>query len=83
MPYDQNMLSFDKPDAYTPYAAGPKTYGLGASTSPHAMGLLDKSGYQERDLLAQARKDAVLRKMKAQQQGQLMSSAALSPTTAV
>lgn len=83
MAYDQNMLSFDKPDAYTPYAAGPKTYGLGASTAPHAGGPLDKAGYQERDMLAQARKDAVLRKMKAMQGGQMMSSAALQPTPGV
>lgn len=83
MPIDQNMLSFQKPDAYTPYAAGSKTYGLGASTSPHAGGPLDKSGYQERDMLAQARKDAVLRKMKAMQNGQMMSSAALQPTPGV
>lgn len=77
MPLDYQS-PFDKPDAYTPYAAGAKTYGLGQRTNP-TMGVVDKGGYMERDAMAAARKEAIMRKMKAQQQGNYMSSAALNP----
>ena len=65
-----------KPDAYTPYAAGYKLYGGGRS-NPTA-GPVDKAGYQERDLMNNARRDAVLRRMKAAQQGNYASPAYLN-----
>lgn len=60
-----------KPDAYTPYAAGYKMYGGGRSNPSN--GPVDKAGYLARDLMNSARRDAVLRKMKATQQGNMIS----------
>lgn len=55
---------------FTPYAAGRRMYGMGRDF-PTA-GTVDKIGYRERDALANARKDAVIRRMKAQSQGRMM-----------
>lgn len=61
---------------FNPYAAGPKRYGItgrGNATSgpvsPEGM-----QGYDERDMQQRARRDAVLNRMKAAQQGNYMSS---------
>lgn len=56
-----------KPDAYTPYAAGYKMYGGGRSNP--TSGPVDKAGYQERDMLNRARRNAALKKMQAAQNG--------------
>ena len=64
------MLGLKKPDAYTPYAAGPKMYGLG--TYNPTSGPVDKVGYKQRDRNTQARKNAVLRRLQASQAGNHM-----------
>lgn len=55
---------------FTPYAAGRRMYGMGRDFP--TMGSVDKIGYRERDALAQSRKSAVERRMKAQSQGRMM-----------
>jgi hypothetical protein len=50
---------------YMPYAAGNKIYG-GGRDAPN-IGPVDPAGYNERDLKYQARRDAILRRMKAMQ----------------
>lgn len=56
---------------FTPYAAGRKMYGVGRDFP--TMGMVDKTGYRERDALAQQRKSAVLRRMKALNAGKVMN----------
>lgn len=70
---------YQKPDAYTPYAAGPKRYGLAGTSAPNQgpVGVEGMQGYQERDMKAQARKQAALQRMQAAQQGNYMSPAYL------
>lgn len=53
-PYDAN-----------PYAVGNVVYNSG-SRSPHSGMKLDPMGYKQRDLKAKVRRNAVLRRMKAQ-----------------
>lgn len=48
---------------YLPYAAGNKIYG-GGRDAPN-IGPVDPTGYHERDMKYQARRDAVLRRLKA------------------
>lgn len=67
----QRYYGLTKPDAYTPYAAGYKTYGGGRSNPTE--GPVDKAGYQEREMLNRARRNAVLRRLKAEQQGAFAS----------
>lgn len=50
-----------------PYSAGEKIYG-GGRYFPTS-GPVDKTGYRERDLRTQARRNAILRRLKAQQSG--------------
>lgn len=66
-----------KPDAYNPYVAGAKQYGQSGLHAP-TVGPVDKSGYMERDAVANAQRNALLQRMKAQQSGDYMSSANLS-----
>jgi hypothetical protein len=63
--------------SFNAYAAGNKRYGTGRPNSNY--GLNNKIGYMERDAAAQRRRNAMLRKLKAQGSGDLMSSAYLSP----
>ena len=74
MSSDLGYAGFEKPDAYTPYAAGRKTYGFGARTNPQAGPLSPDSreGYAQRDMIAQARKRAILNRMSAEQRGRFM-----------
>lgn len=65
----------DRPNAYTPYAAGYKLYGGGRSNP--TQGPVEKEGYREREVLNRARRNAVLRRMQAEQAGNYMSPAAL------
>ncbi len=48
---------------YLPYAAGKKIYG-GGRDAPN-LGPVDPTGHRERDLKYQARRDAMLRRLKA------------------
>lgn len=59
----------------TPYAVGNKIYGGGRSFP--TMGPVDRMGYKERDNVAAARRDAVLRKLKAVQGGKTASADAM------
>jgi len=61
------------------YAAGRKRYGPTGRDNPTS-GPVDKSGYRERDAGAQAKRNAMLRKLKANQRGAYASSDALKPT---
>ncbi len=56
---------------HLPYAAGDKIYG-GGRDAPN-LGPVNPLGYRERDLKYQARRDAMLRRMKAMQSGNMMS----------
>lgn len=62
---------------FTPYAAGNKTYGGGRS-APN-IGASDKSGYRERDAKAKLRREALLKRMKANQAGKFASANAQRP----
>lgn len=61
-------------DAYNfnPYSVGNKIYGGGRSFP--TSGPVDPTGYRERDLQTKARRDAILRRMKAQIAGNYMSA---------
>lgn len=61
-----------KPYDFQRYAAGAKLYGSGR-TNP-TMGPVDKLGYRERDRKTKAKRNALLRRLKAQQKGNYMSS---------
>ena len=68
-----------QPNAYSPYAAGPKQYGLAGGHAP-TMGpvsLEGQQGYQDRDMQNRSRRNALLGQIEARQQGNLMSSANL------
>lgn len=52
---------------YLPYAAGKKIYG-GGRDAPN-IGPVDPTGHRTRDLKYQARRTALLRRLKAQQAG--------------
>jgi hypothetical protein len=57
--------------AFNPYAAGAKVYGAGRSNP--TSGPVDKLGYKERDLATAARRNAILRRLKAMQAGKFMT----------
>lgn len=57
---------------FNPYSAGAKIYN-GVASSP-TRGAVDKTGYATRDRKLQARKNAVLAKMKAMQNGAYANS---------
>ncbi len=57
------MAAFQSPAATNPYATGYKVYGAGRSNP--TMGPVDPMGYRERDLATRTRRNALLRRMKA------------------
>jgi hypothetical protein len=57
---------------FLPYAAGDKIYG-GGSDAPN-MGPVDPTGHRTRDLKYQARRTAMLRRLKAVKSGNYMSA---------
>ena len=67
-----------KPGAATgfnSYSAGSKRYGAGRSMpNIGPMGGAGMQGYAKRDAAAKARKDAIMRRLKAQQKGNTMNS---------
>lgn len=70
------MAYFSREQAsFVPYAVGNRIYG-GGRPFP-TMGPVDPLGYRERDLQTSARRDAILRKMKAYQSGDYASADAL------
>lgn len=64
--------------AANPYAAGKKRYGVSGRDAPN-IGPSDPTGYKERDAKAGARRNAVLRRLKAQQKGAYASQEAQDP----
>lgn len=56
-----------------PYAVGNKVYG-GGRPMPN-IGPVDPMGYAQRDLMAQARRNAILQRLKAGAQGDYASAA--------
>jgi hypothetical protein len=66
--------------AFNPYAAGNKRYGGGRSM-PNIGPVANPQGYNERDNRAQARKNAIMRRMKGQQKGNPMNSAVMGYTS--
>jgi hypothetical protein len=76
---DQNFMRYlqGAGQGFNPYGAGAKQYGtrgapnVGPTNKPEA--------YNERDMRAKARKNAMLRRLKAQQRGKFMSSDYLTP----
>lgn len=56
---------------FNPYGAGNKVYGSGRPMP--TIGPVDKAGYRQRDRMAKARRDAMLRRMRAQLSGNNMS----------
>lgn len=70
------MAYFSREQAnIVPYSVGNRIYG-GGRPFP-TMGPVDPMGYRERDLQTSARRDAVLRKLKAVQSGKFASADAL------
>lgn len=60
---------------FNPYAVGNKIYG-GGRPFPTS-GPVDKMGYRERDLATRSRRNAILRRMKANMAGNFMSADAM------
>lgn len=58
------------PGQFNPYSAGRKMYGAGRDFP--TIGMNDKSGYRMREMVASARKSAVMRRMKALQSGRII-----------
>ncbi len=57
------------------YAAGSKLYGSGRSfPTMGPVSAQGQNGYNERDLMARARRNAILQRMKAQQGGRFASA---------
>lgn len=57
---------------FNAYAAGAKQYGSGRPMP--TMGRVDPTGYQERDRLARAKRNAILARLKAGNAGQFASA---------
>ncbi|MGS2592247.1 hypothetical protein [Streptomyces hebeiensis] len=66
--------------AFNPYAAGNKRYGGGRSM-PNLGPVANPQGYAERDNRAQARKNAILRRMKGANTGNPMNSSVMGYTS--
>lgn len=67
------MAYMGKDYTFNSYAAGNKVYGSGRSF-PNLGPTSDPLGYAERDAKVKAKRNAVLRRMKAQNSGNFMSS---------
>lgn len=59
--------------SFNPYAAGDKRYGMAAGSAPNIGPTANREGYKQRDLQKRARRNAMLRRMKAMQQGKSMT----------
>jgi hypothetical protein len=76
---DQNWMAYlrGRGQNFNPYGAGDKQYGvLGA---PNVGPTSSPEGYDERDLMIRARRNALLRRLKAGQGRRYMSSEYLTP----
>lgn len=59
------MAKIKRARDFNPYAVGNVVYN-GMNNSPHSGTMLDPMGYRERDRRARVRRNAILRRMKAQ-----------------
>lgn len=77
---DDNFLVYlqGRGQGFNPYSAGSKQYNSGLMSSPN-IGPVDKLGYRQRDKEASTRRNALLRRLQAQNRGNYMSSANLTP----
>lgn len=62
---------------FQPYAAGDKHYGGGRNFP--TSGMVDRLGYAERDGMAKARRNAILRRLQSRQGGNNFSADAMRP----
>lgn len=69
-------MPFQSKDQSLPYLVGNRVYN-GFSPSPRVGPVADKSGYRERDLKHRARRNAILRRLKAKNRGEHMNADAL------
>lgn len=63
---------------FNAYSAGNKVFN-GSSNAPNRGPIADKTGYVERDNKAKGMREALLRRIKANQSGHYFSSAAMTP----
>jgi hypothetical protein len=68
----QRYLNGSNGTGFNAYAAGIKRYGGGRDFP--TMGRVDKTGYAERDLMAKARRNAMLKRLQAGQAGNFASA---------
>jgi hypothetical protein len=78
---DPNFLAYlqGRGMAFQKYAAGAKQYGM--QGAPNVGPTNSPEGYDERDLQARMKRNAMLRRMQAGQQGAYMRPAWLQPGT--
>lgn len=74
---DSSAYLLGRKQSFNPYSAGKKLYSSGID-APN-IGPVDKLGYIERDSVAKSRRNALLKRLKAAQSGNLISSEYLTP----
>ena len=62
---------------FQPYAAGDKRYGASGRDAPNIGPTANRQGYAERDLVAKARRNYMLRQMQNRQRGNFMDPSVL------
>lgn len=77
---DQNFRKYvqGRGQSFNPFSAGNKVYGMGRN-APNVGPVANREGYDERDRMARAKRNAMLRRLKAGQRGRYMSSEWLQP----
>jgi hypothetical protein len=77
---DPNFMQYvqGRGQSFNPFGTGNKVYGSGRSM-PNLGPTSSPEGYAERDKKAKARRNAMLRRLKATQRGRYMSSDYLTP----
>lgn len=72
----KRMGMMKKPDGFNPYAAGDKRYGLEgrANATSGPVSAQGQQGYDQRERMQNARKQAVLQRMQAAQNGNYMDA---------
>jgi len=77
---DANFMQYLQGNIQTfnPYGAGKKVYG-GGRYAPNLGPTSSPDGYRQRDLIAKARRDAMLKRLKAEQRGKYFSQDSLRP----
>lgn len=77
---DPNFEQYLKGNVQTfnPFGAGQKVYG-GGRYAPNVGPTSSPDGYRTRDMVAKARRQAMLKRLKANQRGRYMSEESLRP----